>query len=156
MSSKRVFLDSSVLVEYRKGSRTDLLDKLLDDESIELVISQVVASEYLYYLIAIFGGKAPLTIKGAGEIGKTIRQGNPNELLEKLEWAADNKQVMLKASEIMEAYNLLPNDALILSICLVHHIKYIASFDSDFFEACNDLNIKLLQDISDTAKLQNQ
>ena len=153
MSSKRVFLDSSVLVEYRKGSRTDLLDKLLDDKSIELIISQVVVSEYLYHLLGIFGGKAPLTIKGAGEIGQTLRRGNPNGLLGKLEWAADNEQVMLKAPKIMATYNLLPNDALILSICHINEIKYIASFDPDFFEACSALNIKLLQNVSDTAKL---
>lgn len=155
MSSKRVFLDSSVLVEYRKGARTNLLDHLLDDESIELTISQVVVSEYLYHLLGIFGGKAPLTLKGAGEIGQTLRSGSPNGLLGKLEWVADNEQVMLKAPEIMADYNLLPNDALILSICLINDIKYIASFDPDFFEACNDMKIELLQNVSDTAKLRN-
>jgi predicted nucleic acid-binding protein len=42
-------LDSLVLIEYRKGTKTDLLESIVANRDLEPVINQVVVSEYLYY-----------------------------------------------------------------------------------------------------------
>lgn len=61
--SSRIFLDSSILVESTKGNRTDLFDYLVLNDKYEICISQIVLSEYTFYLLIIEGGKAPLTLK---------------------------------------------------------------------------------------------
>jgi hypothetical protein len=42
MSNRKLFSDSSILVEYLKGTKTDLLDHLLNDAQYTLFISQVI------------------------------------------------------------------------------------------------------------------
>jgi hypothetical protein len=52
------------LIEYRKGTRTALLDALLQhSDQLDLCISEIVSSEYLFHLLALFGQKSPLSIK---------------------------------------------------------------------------------------------
>jgi len=58
MNSK-VFVDSSVLVEYRKGNNLPFLDAMLADKSCDLFLSQTVASEYLYHHLGVVAGKSP-------------------------------------------------------------------------------------------------
>lgn len=147
--SNKVFLDSSMLIEYRKGAKTELLDCLLDEANLELLISQTVASEYLFYLLAIFGGKAPLTLKVTQEIGLTLQKAQPDSLIEKIQWLPDNDSLFSTAAQLMSEYNLLPNDALILALCQLHDITVVASYDPDFMEPCRHLNITLLQSKSD-------
>lgn len=50
---------------------------------------------------------------------------------------------------LMSAFNLLPNDALILAICQLHQIPAIASYDPDFITVCKNLSITLLQTVED-------
>lgn len=64
MSSEKlsIFIDSSVLVEFKKHSKTDLLLHLLKKPKLELAVNSVVLSEYTFYLLAIEGEKAPRTM----------------------------------------------------------------------------------------------
>lgn len=149
--SNKIFLDSSVLIEYRKGTKTDLLESIVANKAFEPVINQVVVSEYLYYHIAIFSGKSPMTIKSAGDIKKYLSMGDPDLFLAQFGWLQDFSTIFKKASHLMQSYNLLPNDALILSACQFHNIKYLASFDSDYALPCQSENILL---ISDTTVLE--
>lgn len=57
--SSRIFLDSSILVERTKGTHTDLFDYLILNDEYKMCISQIVLSEYAFYLLIIEGGKAP-------------------------------------------------------------------------------------------------
>ncbi|AEE49203.1 PIN domain-containing protein [Haliscomenobacter hydrossis] len=147
--SNKVFLDSSILIEYRKGSKTELLDCLLDDANYELFISQAVASEYLYHLLAILEGKSPLALKSSGVIGQTLNARKPDFFVEKISWLSDKPLLFSTSVELMAQYNLLPNDALILALCHLHEISLIASYDPDFLEPCKRLGITLLQNKSD-------
>ncbi|MDX1939088.1 MAG: PIN domain-containing protein [Saprospiraceae bacterium] len=147
--NNKVFLDSSILIEYRKGTKTDLLDGLLDSRKCELYISQTVTSEYLYYLIAIFGGKSPLALKTSNEIAATLSKSKPGFFIEKFRWLQDDKRLFSSTVELMMQYNLLPNDAQILAICQLNQISAIASYDADFIKVCKDLNILLLQTLDD-------
>lgn len=142
--SNKIFLDSSILVEYRKGVQTDLLEGIIANEAFELLINQVVVSEYLYYHIAIFSGKSPMTIKSAKEIKKYLSMGDPDGFLTQFGWLNDFPLLHRKASYFMQTYNLLPNDALILALCQFHEIKYLASYDTDYTIACQAEGILLI------------
>lgn len=149
--NNKIFLDSSILVEYRKGTQTDLLEAIVANTDFEPIINQVVVSEYLYYHIAIFSGKSPMSIKSAGEIGIYLSMGDPDAFLAQFGWLQDFPMLFKKASLFMQNYNLLPNDALILAICQFHDIRYLASFDSDYVHACQAEGIFL---ISNKAQLK--
>ena len=69
MSNNKIFLDSSILVEYVKGAKTDLLDYLLNDGNYTLFISQIVISEFYFHALAAYGSKSTLTLKMPGSIG---------------------------------------------------------------------------------------
>ena len=150
MSSK-IFLDSSILVEYRKGFQTDLLEAIVANQAFAPVISQVVVSEYLYYHLAIFSGKSPMSVKSAGEVGKYLSIGDPDTFLAQFGWLQDFPSLFKKGSHFMQKYNLLPNDALILANCKFQDIKYLASFDSDYIIACQGEDIQV---ISSRAELE--
>lgn len=50
----RVFIDSSILIEFENGRQPELFDALLASNH-ELFINGIVASEYLYRLLGILG-----------------------------------------------------------------------------------------------------
>ena len=66
--SNNIFLDSSILIEYVKGSKTTLFESLLLKEHLELHYGMPVVSEYLFHYLAILGGKSPLAIKMGQQI----------------------------------------------------------------------------------------
>lgn len=68
--SSSIFLDSSLLIEYRKGTQTDLFEAIMAGMDWQPFISQAVVSEYLFFHLAIFSGKAPLTVKSNKEVGR--------------------------------------------------------------------------------------
>jgi len=51
-----LFLDSSILIEYERGNKTDLLDYLGRSGTHWLFVSETVLSEYTFHLLA-FGAK---------------------------------------------------------------------------------------------------
>lgn len=172
--SSSIFLDSSILVEYYKEAKTDLLEALLEfsepsvntltfineegaisasqqESECVLYISQTVISEYLLYcLIYDSGKKSPLTIKESGKIKHLLSQRDHSKFLNLFTFLQDNEQIVILAPELMAKYNLLPNDALILSVCKIYQINALASYDTtDFGFACTAEGISLLQSIAD-------
>ena len=173
-----IFLDSSILIEHYKGAQTDLLEALVSeaeeplsiyigtpvdmtketteelvDESIEfrLYICQTVVSEYLFQcLITDSGGKpSPLTLKRNGKIPELIKNDDHADFLSQFHSLPDNSAVFRLAPLLMEQYNLLPNDAIILALCKFHGIKAIASFDqTDFKDFCRDEGIILISSLA--------
>ena len=148
MTSK-IFLDSSILVESTKGSKTELYDYLVSRNDYEKCISQIVLSEYTFYLLIIEDGKAPLTLKRDGAISNVIEQHNPVSFLTELTFLEPGPDVILLYLQLMRQYNLLPNDALILATCKLNGIGQIASYDADFIAACAGEGIQLVQSITD-------
>ncbi len=57
----KIFLDSSILIEYEKQNKTDLLEALLDSDH-QIFINPIVVSEYVYQLLGILGGRSPMGI----------------------------------------------------------------------------------------------
>lgn len=148
--SNKIFFDSSLLIEYRNGNHILLFENLVGDSGWNPCISQIVVSEYLFHHLAIFGGKAPLTIKTSNLIGGTLMANDPDLFLEQFEYLVDTPNLKTLCIKLMEKYNLLPNDALIISICKFYEIKFLASLDSDFRIVCHRENIKLISSVLDS------
>jgi len=177
-----IFLDSSILIEHYKGSKTDLLEALVSDAreplsvistifdnvgipddinteenlyvpiKFHLFICQIVVSEYLFQcLITDSGGKpSPLTLKRNGKIPDLIRNDDHADFLTQFDCLLDDSAIFSLAPQLMERYNLLPNDAIILGLCKFHEIKTIASFDrTDFVQFCQDEGIVLISSVAD-------
>ena len=73
-----MFLDSSILVEYVKGNKIDLLDHLLNDTNSSLFISQIVISEFYFHALAAYGNKSPLSLKMSGVSAVSCNNINHN------------------------------------------------------------------------------
>lgn len=147
-----IFVDSSVLVEYIKGNRTDLLD-FLTNENRELAISNVVVSEFLFYFVGFKGNKSPLTIKRDGNISNVLSQYDLISVLKDFLVVSETTEVALVIS-LMQKYNLLPNDALILATCLHHSLPYLVSYDeNDFRDACAAEGITLISSEAEAEQL---
>jgi len=129
----KIFVDSSVLIEYIKDSRPDLLEKLISSNH-DLHTNGIVFSEFMFYYLAVIGEKSPLTIKENKQIKTTIEKYNPIDLFSYfITLPVDNDTVML-SYEFMKKYNLLPNDALILATTKLNGIENIATFDNNDFD----------------------
>lgn len=61
--NNKIFLDSSTLIEYRKGNHIDFFENIVGNSLWFPCISQIVVSEYLFHHLGVFGGKSPLSIK---------------------------------------------------------------------------------------------
>ena len=150
MSNRKIFLDSSILVEYLKGNKTDLLDYLLKTEDYSLFISQIVISEFYFHALAAYSNKAPLTLKTSGGIGAIMQLHQPHEFLRLFNFLPDDVAFIETSAQLMQRYNLLPNDALIISSCQHHAIIHIASYDvSDIAPVCKAENMILISSITD-------
>lgn len=55
-----------------------------------------------------------------------------------------NAKVIDQSIVLMNRYNLLPNDAIIIATCQVHKVKTIASTDKDFAIVCRKENLNLI------------
>lgn len=148
-TSNRLFLDSSVLVEWAKKAKVDLFNQLMDDTSVELCISETVVSEFIFYWLAITGGKAPTTLKGDGSVGEILMNYNPSPILDQMTLLVSSPAIVPLSLRFMQRYNLLPNDALILATCQLHRIDRLASYDADFAAACAGEGIQLIRQVSD-------
>jgi len=145
----KVFIDSSVLVEYMKGNSTEFYEALLLKNHEGLFINQVVFSEFVFYFIALKSGKSPLTVKMANEIPPTLSNQNPLELLPGIIHLEHNYEIARTSLGFMKKYNLLPNDALILATCKYYNINYIATLDADFLSPCSNLAITVIKAVGD-------
>jgi len=146
----QIFIDSSILVEFKKRARTELLLDLLAIPELELVINPIVLSEYTFYLLAIEGDKSPRSIKESGAIGSILNRDQPEQFLSIFKILQSGNEIIPVYLQMMQEHNLLPNDALILASCKLHNIKALATYDTtDFSKACISENILLVQNISD-------
>lgn len=143
-----LFVDSSLLVEHTKGDKgnDDLLPYLMSF-NFDLTINLVVFSEVIFKFLTIHGGKSGLALKKGNAIGEILKGNDPRKILKyfRLDGFTDDPQD--EALRLMQQYNLLPNDALILAHCLNSKIKFIASYDSDFIIPCQEEGIMLIDSI---------
>ncbi|MBK8043895.1 MAG: PIN domain-containing protein [Haliscomenobacter sp.] len=143
-----VFIDSSLLVEYEKLNRPELLEALMASNH-QLFINPIVASEYLYQLIGILGGRSPMSICESGKIGETLGRHDTAVFLSAFEILSIPDKALPMAIDLMKKHNLLPNDAIILASCKLEQVAVLASFDTDFSAACRAEGIQLICEVAD-------
>ena len=145
----KIFVDSSVLVEYIKGNQTDLLEHLISSDN-ELFTNAIVYSEFMFYYLAVIGAKSPLAIKESKQIKAVIEKHNPIELFSNFQSLSLDNEIIQLSYEYMLKYNFLPNDALILASTKHNSIEYLASFDEkDFTIPCKKEKIKLINSLTE-------
>lgn len=150
-----IFLDSCVLIEYTKGNQTDFLDNLLENPNNKLFDNIIVISEFLFYYLAIKYQKSPLSVKESKQIEQILIQNSSYENFLKLFVPIEiHKEFIDDSIILMKEYNLLPNDALILSSCLHHKIQYLATFDKDLIHAGKSENLIILSNIENLKSIQ--
>jgi predicted nucleic acid-binding protein len=137
------FLDSSILIEYIKGTQTELLEHLIASKA-ENYINHIVYSEFVYHFLSIMSGKSPLRLKKSSRINEILKEHEPIEFIHNFKILDMDEEIIDKSDYFMSRYNLLPNDALIFATCHIHEVKYLASFDGDFQEICDKEDISLI------------
>jgi len=119
--SLKLFIDSSVIIEGFKGSpKALLLLKELMNLNERLCINEVVVSEVVYQLCS----KRNFSLE-------KLRK----HLLSFLLLEVDETAVELMF-DLIEKYNLKPNNALILATCKRYDVTHLISLNSDFKKAC--------------------
>ncbi len=140
----KILVDSSILIEFEKGTRADLLMYLLKRGD-ELYINSTIASEYLYKLLGILGGKSPMSISESKGIKATLSKHETQDFLLNFNYLPIIQEAMLLSIDLMKKHNLLPNDAQMLATCKIYQIAILASFDADFTDACHEEGITLIK-----------
>jgi len=144
----KIFVDTSVLVEYLKGKHINFYEKMIIDKHL-LFVNQVVVSEFLFHFIALSANKSPLSVKMSGQISESFGKKNLFDMLPGFIHLEHNLEITELGFGIMRKYNLLPNDALILASCKHFDIDILATHDSDFIIPCTDLKIRIINSVSD-------
>lgn len=149
--TSRIMLDSSILVEYIKQNRTELLDGLAKNDAYELCINSTVLSECTFHWIALYGDKAPRTVQQARRISDVLTSRPPADFLSQFTVLPSDDRIVPLYLDLMQQYNLLPNDALIVATAKMHQIPAVTSFDADFVAACTGEGIRLVREVADLA-----
>ena len=145
-TTNSVFIASSLLVEYLKGTKTKLLNDIIATQEFVACINETVVSEFLLYFIAVNGNAAPRTLKASARISSIFRNYFNYNLLERFSFLSNDDNLFSLVPDFMMKYNLLPNDAIILATCKIHNITQLASHDSDFILPCKAEGIELLRE----------
>jgi len=148
----KIFIDTSVLVEFEKNRNQDFLIEL-QLRGHRLVLNAIVASEYIYRLLGILGGKSPMSLCESRQIAAVLEQHPTQDFLERFELFSIPPNAVHMSIDLMKKHNLLPNDALILAACKIQNIAVLASHDTDFAHACRSENIALVSSIEDLEQL---
>ena len=147
--SNKILLDSSILIEYIKGSKTDLLDALLQSNH-SLFYNPVIASEYLFHLLAVSANKSPLSVKSSNKIREVLeKESRFVDFLLELSFTELSENDITFSTVLMKDFNLLPNDSLIISNAISKDIKFIATYDADFSVPCKKFDIQIVSEIAD-------
>jgi predicted nucleic acid-binding protein len=143
-----IFLDSGLLIEYEKQTQAELLESLLESEH-QIFINPIVFSEYLYQLLGILGGRSPMSICESGKISETLSLHDTKTFISGFQILPIPDDALSLAVDFMKKHNLLPNDAIILASCKIQNVLVLASYDSDFFNACAAEGIRLISKMQD-------
>ncbi|HUH75633.1 MAG TPA: PIN domain-containing protein [Chitinophagales bacterium] len=144
----KIFIDSSVLIEYFKGSKLELLEQLALIPNLKLQINETVISEVIYHIIGFYSNISPVTLKRKGKISELLSSIDLNGFLQNFDIIYSNIDID-HLIQLMANGNYLPNDALILNCCLENNIQYLATYDSDFNNQFIQSKLQIISSIED-------
>jgi len=136
-------IDSSLLIEYIKGDKIQLLSDLLGDDENECCINETVISEYRFHLLKITSNISPQSVQSSNRRKEGLDQSGTYDLLQRFSFLSTKEDMIFLVPQYMKEYNLLPNDAIILATCKMHSITRLASHNADFNISCEE-GIELL------------
>ncbi len=148
------FIDSSILIEYIKGTQTELLELIFASKT-DNYINHIVYSEFIYHFLSVMSGVSPLRLKTSSRISEILEEHEPLEFIHNFKILDMDMEIINKSNYFMINYNLLPNDALIFATCCIYGIKYLVSFDSDFQEICEKEKIVLINSMEKFIELED-
>ncbi len=133
----RIFVDSNIFIEALKKEGLkeakkiwlEILDNYLRQE---FCINLIIKNEVIFHL---YVKKKLINLK---ELKKFLSAFVNLEINSKIE------DLMF---DLIDKYNLKPNDALILATCKYYGIPYLISLDEDFCEACEKEGIGLIDSV---------
>lgn len=140
----KVFIDSSILIEAIKGSQTALLEKLMTDENYDCCINTIVVSEFMFHFLAVNSSVAPLTLKMQKQIPAVLQNNEAYKILQHFRFLDTAEEVVSLTPALMQQYNLLPNDSIIIATCKINGINYLASYDSELKDVCLNEGISFI------------
>lgn len=140
----KILIDSSILIEYIKKKKTNLLLEIISNAETEGCINEVIVSEFFYYLLIVNGNTSPRSLQSSKRIQQVLNNSPEQFFLKRFTFLSTDESVVHLVPILMSKYNLLPNDAIILATCKIHNITQLASHDKDFKEACQGEEIELL------------
>ena len=140
------FIDSYILIEYNKENKLYLFTTLMANDIFRCFINETVVSEFLFHFLAHNGNKSPQSIHSSKKIGEVFESSRQYKLINTCLFLPTDKRILTVVPKLMSAYNLLPNDAIILATCITHKIPNLVSHDSDFIIPCRAEGIELLRE----------
>lgn len=144
----KIFIDSSVLIEYFKGSKLELLEQLALVPNLKLQINETVISEVIYHIIGFSSNISPVTLKRKEKISELLSSIDLNGFLQNFDIIYSNIDID-HLIQLMSNGNYLPNDALILNCCLENEILFLATYDSDFNNQFIQSKLQIISSIED-------
>ncbi|NPA52286.1 MAG: PIN domain-containing protein [Aquificae bacterium] len=145
--NNKIFIDSSIFIENFKGNSTA---KEILEVAIDICINSIVFSEVIFKLLALKSGKSPLTLRSQKSVSPLIKElKDYSNLLLLFNVLGETKDILRISLNYMHRYNLLTNDALILSTCKYYNIPKLVSFDRDFEEVAKNEDIQLIKSAKD-------
>ncbi|WP_456394730.1 type II toxin-antitoxin system VapC family toxin [Thermococcus sp.] len=139
-TGERVFLDTSFILNFLFGDKkaVDTLEKLLKANTV-FYVNPTVIGELWFQLMANEYAKKHGRYSAYGlrdkveEVKKALKVLDEFfEVLPGLEVVEITERTVELARDLIDRYNLLPNDAMIMASCIQYGIKKLATFDSDF------------------------
>ncbi|MBU1820565.1 MAG: PIN domain-containing protein [Bacteroidetes bacterium] len=121
--------------------------EMLMHPATRLYYETTAISEYLYHFLGYHGEKAPGTLKENERIPAILTVHDPKQLFGLFSQLNTMIPRVDEVLHFMKNYNLLSNDAIILSHCKSAGIQFIASYDSDFVVPCEREGIALISKI---------
>jgi predicted nucleic acid-binding protein len=144
--SNKVMIDTSLLVEYIKDAKKQLLVSLISNSDNECCINETVISEFMYHFLSVDGNASPRSLQSSNKIKKVLDSSPEFSILNRFSFLPGNEFLFKLVPSFMKQCNLLPNDAIILATCKIHSMTQLTSHDKDFEQACNGEGIVLLKE----------
>ena len=122
----KLFFDSSIIIETFKGNEraVKIIQKIKNIQK-TIYINEIVFSEVTYQLT----------------IRKDFETAEVFNFLNNFLFLNSNFNIVLKAQDYIQNFNLKPNDAIIAATVKFYNLDYLVTLDSDY----ENLDIKVFQ-----------
>ncbi len=105
----KIFLDSSILIEYIKGTRKDLLKAIMGQPfRFSPRINHIVYSEFMYHYLALLSKKSPLALKESRRITEILEKHDPIGFVQQIPFLVMDNEEFMTSYALMKKYNMLP------------------------------------------------